>query len=408
MGLRISGKTWIRAAAAIALAAGLGQGGARAEDTVKLGFTGALTGPYNEFGEGLRRGITIAVEEWNKRGGVDGRKVEFMEPLDDQLVPDRAVQNMRRLLDNKDIAAFVAPSGSGPTLAVVDMVAADGRPMCNAQAQTPAIVYPNGRDKPPRPNVFSVALSNAVEGERLGRALAAHYNSVGVLHESTGYGVTGAELVKKEITAANGAVKVTTEAYNQRAQDVTAQLVRLQRAGVAVIQVIGLGADFAVIRKNMARLNIALPLYGSAGAMTPPYVEGAGDLAIGTYGPAAISMGMRPMPAEAQKFADLYRSKYGLDRWYGPVTERPQLSLATAVASGYDCANVLLDGIRRAHSTAPDAVIKALDATANLPGVSVQSISFTPENHVALKMSDLGIYQLDKHDGVILFDLVKE
>jgi len=109
MGLRIAGKTWIRAAA-IALAAGLGQGGARAEDTVKLGFTGALTGPYNEFGEGLRRGITIAVEEWNKRGGVDGRKVEFMEPLDDQLVPDRAVQNMRRLLDNKDIAAVLCSS----------------------------------------------------------------------------------------------------------------------------------------------------------------------------------------------------------------------------------------------------------------------------------------------------------
>ena len=79
---------------------------------------------------------------------------------------------------------------------------------------------------------------------------------------------------------------------------------------------------------------------------------------------------------------------------------------SAAAASGYDCANVLLDGIRRAHSTAPDAVITALDATANLPGVSVQSISFTPENHVALKVSDLGIYQLDKHDGVILFDLL--
>ena len=56
---------------------------------------------------------------------------------------------MRRLLDNKDITAFVAPSGSGPVLAVVDMVAADGRPMCNAQAQTPTIIYPNGRDQPP-------------------------------------------------------------------------------------------------------------------------------------------------------------------------------------------------------------------------------------------------------------------
>ena len=37
-------------------------------------------------------------------------------------------------------------------------------------------------------------------------------------------------------------------------------------------------------------------------------MEGAGDLAIAIYGPAAITMGTRPMPAEAQKFAELYRA----------------------------------------------------------------------------------------------------
>ena len=63
MRLRIAGRAWTRTAAALALAAGLGHGSARAEDMVKLGFTGALTGPYNEFGEGLRRG---------KAGDADG------------------------------------------------------------------------------------------------------------------------------------------------------------------------------------------------------------------------------------------------------------------------------------------------------------------------------------------------
>jgi len=59
---------------------------------IKLGLTAALTGPFNEFGEGIRRGAALAVEEWNRRGGVDGRKVELAEGLDDQLVPDRAVR----------------------------------------------------------------------------------------------------------------------------------------------------------------------------------------------------------------------------------------------------------------------------------------------------------------------------
>lgn len=390
------------------LAATVAPAPAQAQDTIKLGFTGALTGPYNEFGEGLRRGITIAVEEWNKKGGVNGKKVEFLDPLDDQLVPDRAVQNMRRLLDNKEISALIAPSGSGPVLAVVDMVAADGRPMCNAQAQTPAIVYPNGRDKPPRRNVYSVSLSNAVEADRFAKLLAAKYKSVGILHESTGYGVTGADLVKKEIAATNGATKVTSEAYNQRAQDMTAQLVRLQRAGAEAVLVIGLGADFAVIRKNLVRLNIALPLYGSAGALTPPYLEGAGDLVVGTLGVAYISMGERPMTAEPAKFLELYRAKYGLDRWYGPDAERPQLSIASAVASGYDCANVLVDAIRRAGSTAPDAVIKALDETKDLPGASVKSISFSAADHTALRLEDLGIYRLEKPAGTVVFELVRD
>lgn len=381
---------------------------ARADDTIKLGFTGALTGPYNEFGEGLRHGITIAIEEWNKKGGIAGKKVELAEPLDDQLIPDRAVQNMRRLLDNKDIVAFVAPSGSGPVLAVVDMVVADGRPMCNAQAQTPAIIYPNGRDKAPRKNVFSVAISNAVESEKLGAVLGRTYKSVGVLHESTGYGVTGGDLVQKEILAANPAAHVTSEAYNQRVQDVTAQLVRLQRANVQAILVIGLGADFAVIRKNMVRLNINLPLYGSAGALTPPYIEGAGDLVAGTQGVNTITLGERPMTAEVQNFLDLYRTKYGTDRWYGPDATRPQLSMATAVASGYDCANVLIDGIRRAGSTAPDAIITALEATKNLPGVSVHSISYSPTSHTALGPDDLAIYKLTKSGDKIVFELAKD
>ena len=111
------------ALAGVALAALVGIASASAEDgTIKLGFTGALTGPFNEFGEGIRRGIDIAIEEWNKKGGVNGKKLELAELLDDQLVPDRAVQNMRRILDNEEIVAIIGPSGSGPTLAIIDMI----------------------------------------------------------------------------------------------------------------------------------------------------------------------------------------------------------------------------------------------------------------------------------------------
>ena len=394
----------LSAGAAAGLVARPGPVRAQAQGPIKLGFTAALTGPFNEFGEGIRRGAEIAVEEANRAGGVGGRRIELAEVLDDQLVPDRAVQNMRRILDNKDIVGLMAPSGSGPTLAIVDMVQADGRPIINPQAQTPTIVYPQGPDKPPRPNVFSVSISNTVEAEKLAGVLAG-FRNIGIVHESTGYGVTGAELVRKEVQAKRRDARVTVESYNQRAQDMTAQLVRVQRAGAEALLVIGLGADFAVIRRNMSRLNVNVALFGTAGAVTVPYIEGAGDLVVGTKAASYIVLGRRPMPPATQKFVDLYRAKYGTDRWYGPDAANPLVSLAATVGSGYDCINLLIDAVRRAGSTEPAAMVRALDATRDFPGASVASISFGPQQHTALRAEDLGLYEMLKRDDRVVLEL---
>lgn len=372
--------------------------------TIKLGFTAALTGPFNEFGEGINRGAQIAVEECNKAGGINGRMVALAEVLDDQLVPDRAVQNLRRILDNREIVGLMCPSGSGPTLAIADMIQADGRPIINPQAQTPTIVYPNGLDKPPRPNLFSVSISNTVESEKLAAALA-QYSRVGIVHESTGYGVTGAELVRQELVKRNPAMRVTVESYNQRAQDMTAQLVRVQRANAEAMLVIGLGADFAVIRRNMSRLNMNLALFGAAGAVTMPYIEGAGDLVAGTRAVNHAAFGRRPMHAAAAKFVDLYRAKFGTDRWYGQDAANPLISLAATVGSGYDCINLLIDAIRRAGSTNAAEIVRALDQTRDFEGATIQKISFTPQNHVALKLEDLGTYEMLKRGDRVVLEL---
>jgi branched-chain amino acid transport system substrate-binding protein len=402
--MMINRRTLALGAAALAL-----PGLARAQSgPIKLGFTSALTGPFNEFGEGIRRGAEIAVEECNKAGGIRGHMAELAEVLDDQLVPDRAVQNLRRILDNKEIVGLMCPSGSGPTLAIADMAQADGRPFINPQAQTPAIVYPNGVDKPPRPNLFSISISisigNLAESEKLGLALAG-FSRIGVVHESTGYGVTGADLVRKAILARKPDARVTLESYNQRAQDMTAQLVRVQRSGAEAMLVIGLGADFAVIRRNMSRLNMNLALFGAAGAVTVPYIEGAGDLVAGTRAVNHAAFGRRPMHPAAQKFTDLYRAKHGTDRWYGPDAANPLVSLAGTVGSGYDCINLLLEAIRRSGGTSAAEMVAALDQMKDVAGATIPAISFTPQNHVALKVEDLGTYEMLKRGDRVVLEL---
>ncbi len=369
-----------------------------AADSIKIGFTTALTGPFNEFGEGYKRGIELAIEKLNKAGGVLGRPIEIAMMLDDQLIPDRSVQNMRRLLDNKDIVGLFCPSGSGPTLAVIDMIQADGRPAMNPQAQTPTVIYPGGPGSKPRPNVYTFSIQNDIEANFMANILGKKFTRVGLLNESTGYGKTGGELVKAGIIRVNKDAVVTHESYNQKDQDMTAQLVRMQRAKSEALMVVGLGADMAVIRKNMVRMNMTLPLYVSAGGFSPPYAEGAGDLALGTKGSQYRKISTVPPAKEVLEFLNAYKAKHGTDRLWGGDPAIPSPSMGGTVAGGYDGMMVMADAWRRAGTTDPAATIKAMDSTKGLVGVNC-TYEFTSDKHHAVEVGDLTTYEYAKVDG---------
>ena len=383
---------------ALALAAVVAGATAQDTGTIKIGNTGALTGPYNEFGEGTRRGIVLAIDRINAKGGILGRKVELTVSLDDQLIPDRAVQNIRRILDAPEVDVIVGPGGSGPTLAVIDMVTVDGRAYCNPQAQTPSIVYPDGVDKPARKNVISTAIQNDVEAKALGTYVGQRYKKVGVMHESTGYGVSGAQLLGVELEGLTKSKPVAIESYNQRAQDMTAQISRVQRAGAEVLVVIGLGADMAVIRRNMLRLGFDAPLITSGGGISLPYKEGAGELAtgtratmLGTYGPGKVPAGM------AKELADAYAAKFTKDRWWGDDPGSPQVYFALTVGAGYDCTHMLMEAVRLAGGTDRAKVVEALNKINGL-AVSNGTASFSASKRLLVEPRNLAMFEYVKND----------
>lgn len=378
-----------------------------AEDTIKIGMTSALTGPYNEFGEGNRRAVELAVEQWNAQGGINGREIEVAELLDDQLNPDRAVQNMRRILDNEEIVGIIGPAGSGPTLAVMDMVEADGRPYMNPIAQTPVITYPEGTTgENPRGNIFSFALQNDVEAVAMGQYLADNFERVGVIHESTAYGVTGADQLAASLDKNGADEPVAVYSYNQGAQDMTAQVARLKRDNVDVISAIGLGTDLAVLRRTMARLAVEVPLLASNGALGQPYQEGAGDLTVGTLG-TMIGAFSKPMREATADFAQAYKDKYGTDRWWGNDPQSPQLFMAISVSNAYDAANILFEGIRRAESTEPEAIINGIESIQDYEGVNAV-YSFSEGRHHGIDPDSIKVFEYVKQGSNMHLEPVTE
>lgn len=367
--------------------------------TIKIGMTSALTGPYSEYGEGNKRGVEIAVKQWNDRGGIDGKKIE-VEMLDDQLDPDQAAVNVQRLLDNDEIVAIIGPAGSGPGLATVPITEAAGIVHMNIVPQTIEVTYPDGVDSPPRKNVFSFALQNDVESNVLGKFVGEDWKKVGLLHESTTYGQSGIDLIEDILKNDYGIEAVEREQYNQGSTDMTAQISKIKNQGAEVLVVIGLGADLSNIKKTMDRVGFDVPLVASNGALSLPYTEGAGDLVIGTFGSMIGALGENPLSPKAEEFAEAYKAEFGADRYWGTDEENPQLFMSLNVVNAYDGANVLFEAISNADSFESEDIISALESIEDFEGVNA-TYSFNEQQHHAITEEAVSIFHYVKEEDLI-------
>ncbi|NOV24549.1 ethanolamine utilization protein EutJ [Cupriavidus necator] len=100
--------------AATAVAAMLVSGAALAQEVVKIGFTGPLSGGAALYGKNVLSGMQMAVDEINASGlEVKGKKVKLeVVALDDKYSPAEAAINGRRLVQqHKTPAVFVPHSG---------------------------------------------------------------------------------------------------------------------------------------------------------------------------------------------------------------------------------------------------------------------------------------------------------
>ena len=100
----------IRKSAWLLVFVGLSLAGS-AQNTVKIGVILPLTGSQAAFGEALKNGYSIALDDINAKGGVLGKKVE-LDIYDDQSKPDQAVQGVAKLIDQDRVPLIMGSYSS--------------------------------------------------------------------------------------------------------------------------------------------------------------------------------------------------------------------------------------------------------------------------------------------------------
>lgn len=94
------------------------------QEPIRIGFIGGLSDRNSDNGQSGQRGVVLAIEQFNRSGGVDGRLVELIS-RDDAQNPEVAAKSARELVEAK-VEAVIGPFTSSMAEVIVPITGAAG------------------------------------------------------------------------------------------------------------------------------------------------------------------------------------------------------------------------------------------------------------------------------------------
>ncbi len=264
----------------IACLAGCG-GGESADDTIKIGWLGPLTGGVAQYGIAVQNGVKLYVDQLNAAGGINGKQIELIS-YDEEGDATKAVTGYNSLMD-KEVVAIVGDVTTAPCIAVVSEGYADNTPMITASATAIGVTYNEDEDLV-YSNMFRSCFIDSFQGitmarfakEELGAATAA------VLYDNGDTYSTGVYEYFKDTCAEIGIDLVAEESYATGSVDFSAQLTTIAAANPDVLFLPIYYNDVALVASKAAEAGLEATMLGVDGwssvldAVTDPaLIEGA-------------------------------------------------------------------------------------------------------------------------------------
>src|ERR1700732_5595328 len=113
-------------------------GSAFAQDTIKIGEFGSLTGDNASFGTSQNNGVQMAVEEINAAGGVLGKKIELTVE-DNQTKQGETTTITRKLISQDHVVAIIGEVASSKSLEAAPICQASKIPQIATAATNPRV-----------------------------------------------------------------------------------------------------------------------------------------------------------------------------------------------------------------------------------------------------------------------------
>jgi branched-chain amino acid transport system substrate-binding protein len=318
-------------------------------DRIRIGAVIALTGVSGPYGLSAYNGMSVAVEEANAAGGIDGRRVELVvQDTRSDLEETRRV--VHRLVDEYNVAALLGEITSARTLVAAEVAQNLGVALLAPTATHPEVTRRGDF-------IFRSCYTDPFQGAALAQfavqEIGARRAAI-IFERGQDYSVELARYLREEFARQGGEIVLEAE-YEAGAADFTGLLARVTEAGPEVIFVPGYYLEAGQIARQAGRSGVGVPLVGGDGWDSPRLIELGGEALAGNF--YSSHFAAEDESPQVGHFVEEYRRLYG---------STPDAFAATA----YDAARLLIDAVTRAGSADRRAIRDALAATQAFPGVT--------------------------------------
>ena len=309
---------------------------------IKLGLTCDASGQYGNSGQDDLRGIKIAIEEFNAKGGVLGRKIEWIT-ADTETNPATGTRIAERFI-REDCSILIGALHSGVANAITQVANKHGTIYLNTNSSAPSEAGENcSRIKfvwdGNGTNFAKAAVRSAVKD--IGKNWL-------LLTNDYVWGHTTSAATKTEVEAAGGRV-VDNLLVPQNTRDFTAYLLKIQQIKPDVIAAAVGGDDVKALRAQVAQLKLDYKPAWINNQQDWPDVWGAPNSLFGVFGTTWYHKLALPGVAEFVK------------KWQATNKEGSIPVPGNVSYNGYMATRELLRAIERAGSVNNIKIIKALE-----------------------------------------------
>ena len=325
---------------------------------IRLGAILSETGEGAYYGQSIRRGMDLALQEVNAGGGIKGTPLTILH-RDSGSSPEKAERAAVELYDRFDVPLILGADLSSETLAIAPLAEQRRKILLSPASSSPEITRA-GR------YVFRVYPSDTLEGAYMAQLAGDELGlrSVRILAIDNAFGRGLATVFRRSFAA--GAEPVI-QLYKAHGEDQAAVASRALEAAPDGIYLVGYYSDMAQILKEIRKIAPAARVLSTSSFGNAKTLEEAGEAAEGVVFPATVFDPDSDDPA-VMRFVARYRERYKTepDLW---------------AAHGYDAVQVAAEAIRRAGGAVPERLAEALRGIRDFRGASGM-VSFDAEGDV--------------------------